>query len=283
MEKDIIIANQQLLAEKIQKFKVAGKNKFHIVSDFDKTLTKAFWNGQKHPSVIAILREEKYLTPDYADRANALFEKYHPFEIDLTIPWEARKAKMLEWWMAHYDLLKECGLTKDDIEKVINADRIKLRDNFQEFFEILDQNHIPLTIMTANGLGGDVIKMTLKRFNIKNEDIYLVANEIIWDENNRFKDIKKPIVNVLNKDEIIINDQKIQNRIKDKNNVILIGDSEGDLGMVEHIKYDNIIKIGYLNDKEDELKDKYAELFDVVILQDKGLETIINILKRIIE
>ena len=75
MKKDIIIANQPLLAEKIQKFKAAGKNKFHIVSDFDKTLTKAFWNGQKHPSVIAILREEKYLTPDYADRANALFEK----------------------------------------------------------------------------------------------------------------------------------------------------------------------------------------------------------------
>jgi len=282
MKKDIIIANQPLLAEKIQKFKAAGKNKFHIVSDFDKTLTKAFWNGQKHPSVIAILREEKYLTPDYADRANALFEKYHPFEIDLTIPWETRKAKMLEWWMVHYDLLKECGLSKDDIEKVINADRIKLRDNFQEFFEILDQNNIPLTIMTANGLGGDVIKMTLKKFNINNEDIYLVANEIIWDENNKFKDIKKPIVNVLNKDEIIIDDQNIQNRIKDKNNVILMGDSEGDLGMVGHIKYDNIIKIGYLNEKEDELKDKYAEIFDVVILQDQGLEPIINILTQIV-
>jgi 2-hydroxy-3-keto-5-methylthiopentenyl-1-phosphate phosphatase len=86
---------------------------------------------------------------------------------------------MFEWWMAHYDLLKECGLTKDDIEKVINSDRIKLRDNFQEFFEILDQNNIPLTIMTSNGLGGDVIKMTLKRFNIKSDGIYLVANEII--------------------------------------------------------------------------------------------------------
>lgn len=282
MKKDIIIANQPLLAEKIQKFKAAGKNKFHIVSDFDKTLTKAFWNGQKHPSVIAILREEKYLTPDYADRANALFEKYHPFEIDLTIPWETRKAKMLEWWMVHYDLLKECGLSKDDIEKVINAGRIKLRDNFQEFFEILDQNNIPLTIMTANGLGGDVIKMTLKKFNINNEDIYLVANEIIWDENNKFKDIKKPIVNVLNKDEIIIDDQNIQNRIKDKNNVILMGDSEGDLGMVGHIKYDNIIKIGYLNEKEDELKDKYAEIFDVVISHDQGLEPIINILKQIV-
>lgn len=81
--------------------------------------------------------------------------------------------------MAHYDLLKERGLAKDDIENIINSDRIKLRDNFKEFFEILDQNHIPLTIITANGLGGDVMKMVFKRFNIKSDDIYLVANEII--------------------------------------------------------------------------------------------------------
>ena len=105
-ETNILIANKQLLDEKIQKFKESGKDNFYIVSDFDKTLTKAFWNGQKHPSVIAILREENYLTSDYAGRANELFEKYHPFEIDITMPWEARKAKMLEWWLAHYELLK---------------------------------------------------------------------------------------------------------------------------------------------------------------------------------
>jgi 5'-nucleotidase len=52
--------------------------------------------------------------------------------------------------------------------------------------------------------------------------------------------------------------------------------------MVEHIKYDNIIKIGYLNEKLEELKDKYTDIFDVVILHDKGLDAIINILKQII-
>lgn len=96
MENDIIISNKPLLEQKIQKFKEGGKDKFHVVSDFDKTLTPAFYNNQKHPSIIAILREEKYLTLDYADRANALFEKYHPFEIDFAMPWEERKAKMLE-------------------------------------------------------------------------------------------------------------------------------------------------------------------------------------------
>ncbi|MDD4784202.1 MAG: hypothetical protein PHY32_01160 [Candidatus Pacebacteria bacterium] len=41
-ETNILIANKQLLDEKIQKFKESGKDNFYIVSDFDKTLTKAF-------------------------------------------------------------------------------------------------------------------------------------------------------------------------------------------------------------------------------------------------
>jgi len=44
---------------------------------------------------------------------------------------------------------------------------------------MLDVFNVPLTLVTANGLGGDVIKMILDRFNIKSDDIYLVANEII--------------------------------------------------------------------------------------------------------
>jgi 2-hydroxy-3-keto-5-methylthiopentenyl-1-phosphate phosphatase len=81
--------------------------------------------------------------------------------------------------LAHYELLKECGLTKDDLEKIVDSDRIQLRDNYKDFFGILDQNNIPLVIITSNGLGGDVIKMVFKRFDIIGDDIYLIANEII--------------------------------------------------------------------------------------------------------
>ncbi|MDD3808597.1 MAG: hypothetical protein PHG49_03810 [Candidatus Pacebacteria bacterium] len=96
-------------------------------------------------------------------------------------------------------------------------------------------------------------------------------------------DIKKPIIHVLNKDEIIIKDEKIKNKIRNRNNVILLGDTEGDLGMVENIQYDNIIKIGYLNEKEDILKDKYLDIFDVVITNDGGLDEVNKILNNIIK
>lgn len=282
MENDIFIADKQQLQNKIEKFRNDGAGKVHIISDFDKTLTRFEVNGEKVNSVIAILRDENYLTPDYSERAKALFNKYHPFEIDFTIPWEERKAKMLEWWSTHYEVLKECGLTKSDLESIVNSNRILLRSGYDKFFELSDDNNIPITMITANGLGGDIIKLILKRFNIKSDDINLIANEIIWDENGKFRDIKKPIIHVLNKDEVIIEDEKIQNSIKGRDNVILLGDTEGDIGMVEHIKYDDIIKVGYLNEKEEELMEKYCEIFDIVITNDGGLEAVNKILKQII-
>jgi cytosolic 5'-nucleotidase 3 len=83
--KNVIIANALVLAEKIKKFSEGGLDTIQVVSDFDKTLTKFKINGEKVSSVISVLRDEKYLTPDYSDRAKALFNLYHPFEIDSTL------------------------------------------------------------------------------------------------------------------------------------------------------------------------------------------------------
>jgi 5'-nucleotidase len=93
---NVIIVNEQNLKEKIKKFQDGGLDRIQVVSDFDKTLTKFVVNGEKTRSVISILRDENYLTSEYSDRAKALFNMYHPFEIDLTMDLEARKEKMLE-------------------------------------------------------------------------------------------------------------------------------------------------------------------------------------------
>jgi 5'-nucleotidase len=77
-------------------------------------------------------------------------------------------------------------------------------------------------------------------------------------------------------------DEKIQKLTEQRCNVILIGDKEKDLGMAKNIKYDNIIKVGYLNEKKDEWLEEYCKKFDIVIMNDQGLETVIDILKQII-
>ena len=62
-----------------------GPEKLHVLADFDRTLTYALVDGQRRDSLMAILRDEKYLTPDYPAKAHALRDQYYPIEIDFSI------------------------------------------------------------------------------------------------------------------------------------------------------------------------------------------------------
>ncbi|MEK6935546.1 MAG: tetratricopeptide repeat protein, partial [Nanoarchaeota archaeon] len=79
---NIIVRNKKELEEKIKKFSDSGKNNLHVISDFDRTLTNAFVNGEGVPSLISVLRNGNYLTQDYSRKAHALHDKYYPIEIN---------------------------------------------------------------------------------------------------------------------------------------------------------------------------------------------------------
>jgi len=96
MENNTYISNLDSLNQKIEQMKKQGASNLHIVSDFDRTLTKNFHEGEKLPSAVSLIRSGGYLTKDYPEKAYALFDKYHPYEIDLSIPFEERSKKMTE-------------------------------------------------------------------------------------------------------------------------------------------------------------------------------------------
>ena len=73
-----IIINPQELDKKIEAMKKDGVSSLHIVSDFDRTLTKAFYHNKKAPSILSELRNGKYLTKEYAEKAHDLYNQYHP-------------------------------------------------------------------------------------------------------------------------------------------------------------------------------------------------------------
>jgi len=276
---NIFINDQNKLEELIKRFKDDGVSNLQIVSDFDKTLTKVFIDGKKANSIIAVLRDQNYLTPDYSVRANALHDKYGPIENDYNIPLEERQKAMTEWWETHFKLLIECGLSKSDIEKVYQSNIVTLRDNHSEFFKLINDNNIPLTIITAGGLGGDIINMIFNGLGYWKDNISIIANSFIFDDNGKVIEIKKPIIQSLNKFDIIINDPVVFNKIKEKKNVIMLGDNIEDIGMVSHLDYDNIIKIGFLNEKVEENLDMYKKTFDVVIANDGSLEFVNSLLR----
>lgn len=263
----------------INKIKNDWLNNLHILADFDRTLTKAFSAWQKRPSLISVLRSEWYLSDEYSKEAYKLFDYYNPIELNPNISLEEKKKEMTNWWYKHLSLLVSSGLHKRDIEKVIESKVIELREGIKELLKFLAKNDIPLIIISANGLWTDSIKIYLEKEWFLTPNIKIISNEFVWDNEWNAIDYDKRVIHVFNKDETVLKDfPEIYNQIESRKNVILLWDSLWDVGMIEGFKYDNLLKIGFLNDKEEELLEQYKNNYDVVITGDNEAKNLTNLL-----
>ena len=115
----VIISNKVGFEKKKANFIKEGVNKIHILTDFDRTFTKAFFRKEKVSSLISKLRRGDYISKEYSQKAKELFEKYHPIEVSNKITPKEKSEKMLEWWSTHYKLLIESGLTEVIIDRCV--------------------------------------------------------------------------------------------------------------------------------------------------------------------
>ncbi len=280
--KDIIISNPRELEETIKKISQDGKDKFHVISDFDRTLTKAFVNKEEIPSLISVLRNGDYLTPDYSQKAHALRDKYYPIEVNPDIPLDEKKKAMYDWWTSHFNLLIKSRLNKKDIEKVVKSEKVKFREGTSKFLDFLHKYDIPLVILSSAGLGMESIQMYLKNKKRLYKNIHIISNSFEWDKEGYVVSINKPIIHSMNKDETLIKKFPFYKIIKNRKNILLLGDTLEDIGMIEGFPYKNLIKIGFLNNEVEKNVEKYKENYDVVILNDGKMDYVNELLKRLI-
>ena len=277
---NITFSNLKEIEKVKTKISKDGLKKFHVISDFDRTLTREFVNNKRIPSIISILREERHLTRDYPEKAKALFDKYHPIERDPKKSVEEKKKVMHKRRTEHFELLIKSGLNRNDIKKVVESDKIQLREGALEFFDILNEHKIPLIIFSSSGIG-DAILPLIRKYGKLYKNIHVISNFFEWDKNGKAIKIKQPIIHSMNKDEHSIKNHSVFNLIKDKKNVLLLGDHLGDLGMVNGFNCKNLIKIGFFND---EVKDNikiYEKNFDVVISNDSSMEYVNQLLNEL--
>lgn len=278
---NIFVKNKQLLQEKINQIKSDGKDKFHVIADFDRTLTYAFSEGKKVVTGIGQIRDGGYLTEGYPKKAYALFDEYHPYEVSDELSTEEKSEKMQEWWSKHLELKVRCGMNRGVIESVLEKNNMKFRDFTKEVFDILKENNIPVLIFSA-GLG-DLIEGRLSKYHIMSNNIEIVSNFYDFNDDGTIKGYKGEIIHTFNKGEVAIKDTPYLNKIQDKQNVILLGDSLGDTTMADGISHDTVIKIGFLNADIENKLEKYMEEFDVVITEDSDMEYVLEIVNEIIE
>uniref|UniRef100_A0AC34RQV1 5'-nucleotidase n=1 Tax=Panagrolaimus sp. JU765 TaxID=591449 RepID=A0AC34RQV1_9BILA len=122
--------------------------------------------------------------------------------------------------------------------------KILLREFAVEFLNFVEERNVPLIVFSA-GIG-NIIEIILKKsLGHIPENLHIVANVMEFDQNN----------------------------------VLLIGDSLGDVDMDKGIGESLALKIGYLNRDFDVLLEKYLNAFDIVLIDCQSMEVPLDIFK----
>lgn len=278
MKEEVIISNPKEFERKKKLFISVGAKELHIVSDFDKTLSKAFDRKKRMHSIIAQIREGKYLSNEYTQKSYELHAKYYPIELSDTIPLEEKKNKMIEWWSTHIKFIAANGMNRKIVNDIAK-NKIILRNGTIDFFKTLKIKKVPLLILSA--ALGDIIEKILNLKKVNYSGIYTISNFFEFDKKGNVLGYKGKIVHSLNKNEFVIKNTNFYKKIKERKNIILLGDSIDDLKMVEGTNYNEIIKIGFLNEKVEENLKFYKKAFDVVILNDGTMKFVNKLIRKI--
>jgi len=276
----VIISDPERFLNKKKALIEGGKDNLHIISDFDRTLSRAFVNGERAPTVIAQIRNGGHLKEGYPRAAQDLFDHYHPIEKDENIAGDEKNRLMNEWWRKHFDLIIESGMNKQVIKNIVDEKNIILRVGVKEFIEKLNLDKIPLVIMSAST--GDMIIAHLIEEELIYPNVHIVANLFEFDESGKVKGVKEPMIHSHNKNEIVVRDFDFYDQLLHRKNVILLGDNVGDVGMIEGFNYDNLIKIGFLNEDIEKNMEKFKQNYDVIITGDGSFEFVNKLLEEIL-
>lgn len=282
-QQQVVSVDQENLEKAKRKIKEAGHEKFHVVSDFDRTVTYGLTShGDRTPTVISQLRADpKYLGQEYADEAHRLFDHFRPKEIDSKLSLEEKKREMHEWWRLHFQLIARSGFTRGLAARVVKEKPLKFRKGFREFLEFLRSKNIPIVFISASL--GDMIVEYLKCEGLDFPNVYVISNRYDFDSSGRATRIMEPIIHTFNKTEASLQDSEAYGVIKSRPNILLMGDSDGDAGMIEGFPYENLIKVAFLNENVEESLPKFKERFDVVLTGDQDFDYVNGLMGEMFE
>ena len=233
---------------------IENLDNLYVVADFDRTIT----NGSSKTSW-SILANSNLVPKSYVTERQALYDYYRPIEISDKADYSYKTKMMKEWFKKHIELFVKYKISKQVFEEAATNLRImEFRPYAREFIEFLHNNNIPIIIISA-GIG-NFIESFLEHNNCNFDNVYISSNKIIF-KNDIAVGVGENIIHSFNKNEVSLTND-ILDKIKNRDNVILLGDQVSDLNMVDKNKHKSVISIGFLT--LDAPKDVMTSNFDIV-------------------
>lgn len=249
---DVHIKDLPGVRDIIKKLRADGPSKLHIISDFDMTLTKYWVNGQRSVSSHGVLEKSSFLSLEARLKLKLLYEKYYPIEINQSLSHEERVLGMVEWWEKAHEVIMSAKITKSNINKMVEETPVTFRDGLEEFLTLCHLREIPLLVFSA-GLYDLIEAIFLKHGHLR-EYVSIVSNKMEFDNEETCIGFIPPLIrtsslnllDTFNKNEACVSESIHHEKISGRDNIILMGDSLGDIQMSANVSHKLQLKIGFL-------------------------------------
>ncbi len=228
----------------------------YVVADFDRTIT----NDSSETSW-SILADSPYVPKEYIEDRKKLYSFYRPIELDENMEINLKTFLMKKWFLEHIELFIKYKISEDIFNNAAKDSKImEFRPGAKEFIAFLHKNNIPLIIISA-GIG-NFIETFLEANDCYFDNVHVISNKIIFKDNIA-SGVEENIIHSLNKNEISL-PKNIQEKLKDRNQVILLGDQISDLKMVDKSKHDKVYAICFSTSEGKDNIEKIKSKFDIV-------------------
>jgi len=277
---NVEIKNFENVEKKLLKIIRDGKDSVHLISDFDMTITKYWYNGKRSPSSHDILTRSSKVSENYRKRCEDLKEKFYPIEISPELTTEEKYPYMVEWWENANQAILDEKIHKDTLADMVRETPVVYRSGIKEVLQTCKEKHIPFLVFSAGVQ--NVIQETLDQSGLLSDNMNVVSNKMAFNEETGICDkFVGPLFHVFNKDNFGLEGTDYEKLLENRKNVIICGDSLGDIKMADGVEHETCLSIGFLNLNKEKMLDKYKNTFDIVITDDGSFD-LINELLRIL-
>ncbi|XP_054449686.1 7-methylguanosine phosphate-specific 5'-nucleotidase [Pteronotus mesoamericanus] len=281
MKATVLMRQPGRVQEIVSALRRGGGDRLQVISDFDMTLSRFAYNGKRCPSSYNILDNSRIVSEECRKELNELLHHYYPIEIDPHRTITEKLPHMVEWWTKAHNLLCQQKIQKFQIAQVVRESNAMLREGYKTFFNTLYQNNIPLFIFSA-GIG-DILEEIIRQKKVFHPNIHIVSNYMDFDEDGFLQGFKGQLIHIYNKNSSVCENSRYFQQLQGKTNILLLGDSMGDLTMADGVPgVENILKVGFLNDKVEEQRERYMDSYDIVLEKDETLDVVNGLLQHIL-
>lgn len=280
----VLVRDPTAVESKLASLASAGLEHVHVVSDFDRTLTQFEHQGRRVDSCHGVIDSSPLLGDAFRAHIKSIFDKYYPLEISPSLSHDERERYMVEWWTQAHSAYFEYGLREHMLPDMLGTSNITLRAHADRVIKGLRHHRVPLFVLSA-GIA-NVIELFLDRHAARPADapVDIVANRMVFGNDGHLAGFDGQLIHSLNKTGHLLSlDTRTRARLEQhrhRTHAIILGDNLSDVKMAHGLPVNDVVSVGFLNDRVDDRLEDYARNFDIVITHDGSMRVVEQLIEH---